>query len=40
MYDFFILWGVFYGIENFINEVSYMSMIGLMLGFGDKIFVI
>lgn len=32
--------GVFHGIENFINEASYMSMIGLMPGFGDKTFVI
>uniref|UniRef100_A0A8B8CHJ7 glutamate dehydrogenase [NAD(P)(+)] n=1 Tax=Crassostrea virginica TaxID=6565 RepID=A0A8B8CHJ7_CRAVI len=32
--------GVFHGIENFINEASYMSMIGLMPGFGDKTFII
>ncbi|KAI9546880.1 glutamate dehydrogenase [Dissostichus eleginoides] len=32
--------GVFHGIENFINEASYMSMIGLTPGFQDKTFVI
>jgi len=32
--------GVFHGIENFINEASYMSMVGLNPGFQDKTFVI
>ncbi|RXM35795.1 Glutamate dehydrogenase 1, mitochondrial [Acipenser ruthenus] len=32
--------GLFHGIENFINEASYMSMLGLSPGFGDKTFVI
>uniref|UniRef100_A0A669BWB4 Glutamate dehydrogenase n=2 Tax=Oreochromis TaxID=8139 RepID=A0A669BWB4_ORENI len=32
--------GVFHGIENFINEASYMSMLGLTPGFHDKTFVI
>ncbi|XP_060884320.1 glutamate dehydrogenase 1b [Labrus mixtus] len=32
--------GVFHGIENFINEASYMSMLGLTPGFQDKTFVI
>uniref|UniRef100_A0A3B3YFN5 Glutamate dehydrogenase n=1 Tax=Poecilia mexicana TaxID=48701 RepID=A0A3B3YFN5_9TELE len=32
--------GVFHGIENFINEASYMSMVGLTPGFQDKTFVI
>ncbi|VTJ82636.1 Hypothetical predicted protein, partial [Marmota monax] len=31
--------GVFHGIENFINETSYMSILGMTQGFGDKIFV-
>ncbi|XP_017293322.1 glutamate dehydrogenase 1b [Kryptolebias marmoratus] len=32
--------GVFHGIENFINEASYMSMLGFTPGFQDKTFVI
>ncbi|KAK1905876.1 Glutamate dehydrogenase mitochondrial [Dissostichus eleginoides] len=32
--------GVFHGIENFINEASYMSLIGLTPGFQDKTFII
>nr|XP_028585093.1 glutamate dehydrogenase 1, mitochondrial isoform X1 [Podarcis muralis] len=32
--------GVFHGIENFINEASYMSLLGMTPGFGDKTFAI
>uniref|UniRef100_A0AAQ6IFD1 Glutamate dehydrogenase n=1 Tax=Anabas testudineus TaxID=64144 RepID=A0AAQ6IFD1_ANATE len=32
--------GVFHGIENFISEASYMSMLGLTPGFQDKTFII
>ncbi|KAL3971615.1 KRAB domain-containing zinc finger protein [Sarotherodon galilaeus] len=32
--------GVFHGIENFINEASYMSQLGMYPGFQDKTFVI
>uniref|UniRef100_A0A4W3I2F0 Glutamate dehydrogenase n=1 Tax=Callorhinchus milii TaxID=7868 RepID=A0A4W3I2F0_CALMI len=32
--------GLFHGIENFINEASYMSVLGMTPGFGDKTFVI
>jgi len=32
--------GVFHGIENFINEASYMSMISTVPGFGDKTFIV
>nr|XP_057918368.1 glutamate dehydrogenase 1b [Doryrhamphus excisus] len=32
--------GVFHGIENFINEASYMSMLGLTPGFKDKTFIV
>ncbi|XP_007458426.1 PREDICTED: glutamate dehydrogenase 1, mitochondrial [Lipotes vexillifer] len=32
--------GVFHGIENFINEASYMSILGMTPGFGDKTFVV
>ncbi|KAK0153614.1 Glutamate dehydrogenase, mitochondrial [Merluccius polli] len=32
--------GVFHGIENFIHEASYMSMLGLNPGFQDKTFVV
>uniref|UniRef100_A0A2I3T0F3 Glutamate dehydrogenase n=1 Tax=Pan troglodytes TaxID=9598 RepID=A0A2I3T0F3_PANTR len=30
--------GVFHGIENFINEASYMSILGMTSGFGGKTF--
>ncbi|ESO87115.1 hypothetical protein LOTGIDRAFT_177468 [Lottia gigantea] len=32
--------GVFHGIQNFVNEASYMSMIGLTPGMGDKTFIV
>ncbi|KAG1681870.1 Glutamate dehydrogenase, mitochondrial [Nymphon striatum] len=32
--------GVFHGLENFINEASYMSMIGTTPGWGDKTFIV
>uniref|UniRef100_A0A3Q2CE77 Glutamate dehydrogenase n=1 Tax=Cyprinodon variegatus TaxID=28743 RepID=A0A3Q2CE77_CYPVA len=32
--------GVFHGIENFINEASYMSQIGMCPGFKDKTYII
>uniref|UniRef100_A0A9L0JDU1 Glutamate dehydrogenase 1, mitochondrial n=1 Tax=Equus asinus TaxID=9793 RepID=A0A9L0JDU1_EQUAS len=32
--------GLFHGIENFINEASYMSILGMTPGFGDKTFVV
>lgn len=32
--------GVFHGIENFINEASYMNILGMTPGFGDKTFVV
>ncbi|EMP26540.1 Glutamate dehydrogenase 1 [Chelonia mydas] len=32
--------GLFHGIENFINEASYMSLLGMTPGFGDKTFVV
>ncbi|CAL8303237.1 unnamed protein product [Lota lota] len=32
--------GVFHGIENFIQEASYMSMVGLNPGFQDKTFIV
>ncbi|KAK7080861.1 glutamate dehydrogenase [Halocaridina rubra] len=32
--------GVFHGLENFINEASYMSMIGATPGWGGKTFII
>uniref|UniRef100_H3CID6 glutamate dehydrogenase [NAD(P)(+)] n=1 Tax=Tetraodon nigroviridis TaxID=99883 RepID=H3CID6_TETNG len=32
--------GVFHGIENFINEASYMSQLGLTPGFQDKTFIV
>lgn len=35
-----MLQGVFHGIQNFIMEASYMSMIGLTPGFADKTVII
>ncbi|XP_040571711.1 glutamate dehydrogenase, mitochondrial [Lepeophtheirus salmonis] len=32
--------GVFHGLENFVNEAQYMSMIGQTPGFGDKTFIV
>ncbi|XP_069168569.1 glutamate dehydrogenase, mitochondrial isoform X4 [Procambarus clarkii] len=32
--------GVFHGLENFINEASYMSMIGITPGWGGKTFIV
>ncbi|KYM94782.1 Glutamate dehydrogenase, mitochondrial [Cyphomyrmex costatus] len=32
--------GVFHGLENFINEASYMSMIGTTPGWGGKTFIL
>jgi len=32
--------GVFHGLENFINEASYMSMIGMTPGWGGKTFIV
>ncbi|XP_011846281.1 PREDICTED: glutamate dehydrogenase 1, mitochondrial-like [Mandrillus leucophaeus] len=32
--------GIFHGFENFISEASYMSILGMTPGFGDKIFVV
>ncbi|KAM4774973.1 glutamate dehydrogenase 1, mitochondrial [Cyanocitta cristata] len=32
--------GVFHGIENFVNEASYMSLLGMTPGFGDKTFAV
>ena len=32
--------GIYHGIENFVNEASYMSAVGTTPGFGDKTFVI
>jgi len=32
--------GVFHGLENFINEAYYMSMIGQTPGWGDKTFIV
>ncbi|XP_022087496.1 glutamate dehydrogenase, mitochondrial-like isoform X1 [Acanthaster planci] len=32
--------GIYHGIENFVNEASYMSTVGLTPGFGDKTFII
>jgi len=31
---------LFHGVANFINEASYMSMVGLTPGFGDKTFIV
>lgn len=32
--------GVFHGLDNFINEASYMSQIGTTPGWGDKTFIV
>lgn len=32
--------GVFHGIENFVNEASYMSLLNMSPGFADKTFVV
>ncbi|XP_077999652.1 glutamate dehydrogenase, mitochondrial-like isoform X1 [Glandiceps talaboti] len=32
--------GIYHGIENFVNEASFMSSIGATPGFGDKTFII
>ncbi|XP_071808362.1 glutamate dehydrogenase, mitochondrial-like isoform X2 [Asterias amurensis] len=32
--------GIYHGIENFVNEASYMSTVGLTPGFGDKTFIV
>ncbi|KAF6040549.1 GLUD1 [Bugula neritina] len=32
--------GVFYSIKNFVNEASFMSMVGLAPGLGDKTFIV
>ncbi|CAG2182633.1 unnamed protein product, partial [Oppiella nova] len=32
--------GVFHGIDNFINEASFMSMIGVTPGWGGKTFIV
>uniref|UniRef100_A0A0B7ATF4 Glutamate dehydrogenase n=1 Tax=Arion vulgaris TaxID=1028688 RepID=A0A0B7ATF4_9EUPU len=32
--------GVYHGVQNFIMEASYMSMVGLTPGFGDKTFIL
>ncbi|XP_077024076.1 glutamate dehydrogenase 1, mitochondrial-like [Tamandua tetradactyla] len=32
--------GVFHGIENFLNEASYMNILGMTPGIGDKTFVV
>lgn len=32
--------GVFHGLENFINEASYMGMIGTTPGWGGKTFIV
>ena len=32
--------GVFHGLENFINEAQYMSMIGHAPGWGGKTFIV
>uniref|UniRef100_T1IXS4 glutamate dehydrogenase [NAD(P)(+)] n=1 Tax=Strigamia maritima TaxID=126957 RepID=T1IXS4_STRMM len=32
--------GVFHGLENFANEASYMSMVGLTPGLGNKTFIV
>uniref|UniRef100_A0A2K5EM13 Glutamate dehydrogenase n=1 Tax=Aotus nancymaae TaxID=37293 RepID=A0A2K5EM13_AOTNA len=32
--------GVFHGVENLISEASYMSILGMTPGFGDKTFVV
>ncbi|KAK2159990.1 hypothetical protein LSH36_142g04066 [Paralvinella palmiformis] len=32
--------GIFHGLENFVNEATYVSMVGCTPGFGDKTFII
>jgi hypothetical protein len=32
--------GVFHGLDNFVNESQYMSMIGLTPGWGGKTFIV
>jgi len=32
--------GVFHGIEQFVNDASYMSMVGITPGLGDKTFIV
>jgi len=32
--------GIFHGLENFVNEASYMSMCGCTPGLGDKTFIV
>lgn len=34
------LQGVFHGVDNFINEASYMSMVGTTPGWGGKTFIV
>ena len=40
MVEYFVVQGVYHGIQNFITEASYMSMVGLTPGFGDKTFIV
>ena len=35
-----VLQGVFHGIENFIHNTDYMSMVGMEPGFANKTFII
>ncbi len=35
-----LLQGIFHGIENFVSEASYMSMVGTTPSLGDKTFII
>lgn len=36
----YILQGVFHSIKNFAEEASFMSMVGLTPGLGDKTFIV